>query len=654
MKNLWNAEEASKFKGDLPTRVYSSRVLGADPELVLHGGGNTSVKSVEKDFFGNDVDVLHIKGSGWDLGTIEEAGFAPVKMDVLLQLAQCADLTDTQMVREQRAAMLNPYAPSPSVEAILHAILPFKYVDHTHANAIVALTNNPDGEARVQEVFGKRVIVVPYVMPGFILAKTVAEIIEGQDWDGIEGMILMNHGIFTFHNDAKTSYDLMIKLVAEAEDYLLAKAGDYKATAEPSLDHLQIARIRKAVSKAKGAAQVGLLDSSNEAVGFANLPNAKEIATQGPLTPDHSIRTKRIPVFIDGDATEAVDQYVADYKSYFESCQEGETILDQAPKFAIIPNHGVMSFGNSEKDAKIISDIAKHTYDTIQLAEATGGWKALSAKDIFDVEYWELEQAKLKGAKAAGGGLQGKVALVTGSCAGIGFACAESLKEQGAVVYGADLSPEIIEAMDSIGANGRQLNLTDEAELSKLILEIIETHGGLDVVVSNVGIFTAGQYLEDLEQSNWDKAMAVNLTSHQILMRHVIPYLKEGIDSSIIMIGSRNVGAPGPGAASYSCSKAALTQLARVAALELAPKGVRVNVVHPDAVFDTKLWTQENLERSAARYNMTVEEYKTKNLLKTEIKSKDIGNAVALLSTAVFGKTTGAQFPVDGGNDRII
>ncbi|MBT3480594.1 MAG: SDR family oxidoreductase, partial [Opitutales bacterium] len=250
--------------------------------------------------------------------------------------------------------------------------------------------------------------------------------------------------------------------------------------------------------------------------------------------------------------------------------------------------------------------------------------------------------------------LQGKIALVSGSAAGIGLATATTLAEAGACVIGADINPEITDIMEGIGALGIAINLTDEPKVKAMIEQIIRTYGGLDIVVSNAGIFTAGAYLENLEQSNWDRSFQVNLTSHQVLLKHAIPFVKKGIDPAIILMGSRNVNAPGAGAASYSCAKAGLTQLCRVAALELAPDGVRVNIIHPDAVFDTKLWTKEALERSAERYGITVEQYKKRNLMKTEITSRSVGNVVVALASNVFGKTTGAQIPVDGGNDRII
>lgn len=657
MKSLWSDKEARKYKGELGKRVYTSRILGADPELVLHGGGNTSVKIREKDFFGDPVDVLYVKGSGWDLGTIENEGFAPVRMDTLLKLAEFDTLSDSEMVKQQRAGMLDPAAPNPSIEAILHAVIPQKFVDHTHANAIVALTNHKGGKKTIEEVFGDRVLVIPYVMPGFDLAKVVAKELAKVDPFELDGMILMNHGIFTMHDDPRKSYELMIQLVTQAEIYLAGKLGKSfklpEAKAEENL--LGLSEIRKGVSTLRGVPVITKLDQSKQAAGFASRSDIAKLATRGPLTPDHTIRTKRIPAVIGKDSGKSLEKFASDYAKYFDKYSDDETILPSDPRWAVWKDQGVISFGATGKEAGVIQDIVTHTWRTIQQTEAAfdGGWKALPANKLFEIEYWELEQAKLrKGGSAPT--QQGKVAIVTGSAAGIGFACAESLAEQGAKVIGIDLSPEIEDQMASIGGIGIVANLTQDEKVIEAVESAVRQFGGIDIVVSNAGIFTAGAYLENLEQSNWDKSMAVNLTSHQKLLKYTIPYLKNGIDPAIVLVGSRNVNAPGAGAASYSCAKAGLTQLCRVAALELAPFGVRCNIIHPDAVFDTKLWTPENLKRSAERYNMTVEEYKTRNLLKTEIKSKDVGNMVSAMASPLFGKTTGAQLPVDGGNDRVI
>ncbi len=658
MKSLWSDKEAKKFKGDLGKRVYTSRLLGANPELVLHGGGNTSVKTREKDFFGDPVEVLHVKGSGWDLGTIEAAGFAPVRMEALLKMAGLKELSDAEMVKQQRAAMLDPAAPNPSIEAILHAVIPQKFVDHTHANAVVALTNHKGGRATIEEVYGDRMVVIPYVMPGFVLALEVAKALKDIDPYAIDGLILMNHGIFTFHDDPKRSYELMIEHVTNAEIYLGQRTGKSFSlpTAKAEEDLPGLSEIRKRVSLLRGTPVIARLDQSPEAVGFSSREDVARLATRGPLTPDHTIRTKRVPAIIGKDIEKSLAKFAADYTRYFEKHNQGETMLTPDPRWAVWPGKGVISFGATEKEAGVIQDIVTHTWRTIQVTEAAfdGGWKALPAAKLFEIEYWELEQAKLKKAGAAPVH-QGKVAIVTGSAAGIGFACAETLAEQGAKVIGIDLSPEIEEQMASFGGIGIVANLTQDDKVIAAVEDAVRQFGGIDIVVSNAGIFTAGAYLENMEESNWDKSIAVNLTSHQKLLKYTIPFLKNGVDEpAIVIVGSRNVNAPGAGAASYSCAKAGVTQLCRVAALELAPFQVRCNIIHPDAVFDTKLWTPENLQRSAERYGMTVEEYKTRNLMKTEIKSKDVGRMVAAMASPLFGKTTGAQIPVDGGNDRVI
>ncbi|MCW0219699.1 MAG: bifunctional aldolase/short-chain dehydrogenase, partial [Prosthecobacter sp.] len=657
MQSLWNDTEAASIETDLlGQRVYTSRLLGRNPALVLHGGGNTSVKVTEKDYFGDDVDLCYVKGSGWDLGTIEREGFSPVRQDALVKMSKLATMSDADMVLQQRAAMTNPNAPAASIEAILHAILPFRFVDHSHANAISALTCNAEGEVRVKEVFGNRVIIVPYVMPGFILAKTVADLIAGRDLraEGIQGMVLLKHGLFTFDDDARKSYELHIEMVTMAEEYLATKSGGFQpALVETAEDLKALATLRQAVSKVRGFPQIARLNATPEAVGYASLPGAADFGTRGPLTPDHSIRTKRAPAFIGEDIATSVKQFADDYAAYFNHNASGHTMLDAAPRFALWPNKGVVSFGDTLKDAKIVADISESTAATVQLAEAVGGWEPLPEKDIFEIEYWELEQAKLRKGPARKVH-QGKVALVTGCAAGIGFAIAESLAEQGAQVVGLDIDKDIPEIMKKIGGIGIVVNLTEDQPVQEAIEFVVREFGGIDIVVSNAGIFPKNEHLDVMAQTDWDRTISINLTSHQKLMNKVIPFVKLGLDASIIFVGSRNFKAPGPGASAYSCSKAALTQLCRVASLELAPYRIRVNIVHPDAVFDTKLWTPEALQRSAERYGMTVDEYKTKNLMKVEIKSKDIGNMVSAMASPLFSKVTGAQIPVDGGNDRVI
>ena len=659
MKSLWNDNDAKKYnKSLLSKRVYTSRLLGQNSDLVLHGGGNTSVKIRKKDFFGNLSDYLYVKGSGCDLETIEEKDFSGCKMTALLKLSEFDSLSDTEMVDQCRSSMIDPNSSNPSIEAIVHAVIPYRFVDHTHADAVLSLTNSPKGKQNIIDVFGDKVIIVPYVMPGFDLAKEVKKQVLKADMKKVEGMILMNHGIFTFHDDAKKSYQLMIKLVTKAERFIKKSIGSKKSSkTKLSLpNNSDLSLIRKVVSEWRGCPVNSHFDSSQLAREFANLKNVKSVATRGPLTPDHVIRTKRIPLVIDSDIQKSIDNYAADYIKYFNKYSSKEmTMLDPAPRWAVFPGKGILTFGSNKKELNIVKDIVTHTVKTILKTElAFGGWKALNASKLFEIEYWELEQAKLKKAESKLLPHQGKVAIVTGSAAGIGFACAEALAVDGATVIGLDLSPDITSQMEKINGEGIVINLTDESKVKSTIDHIINSYGGIDIVVSNAGIFTAGAYIDEMNQSNWQKSMAVNLTSHQLFLKHSIPFLKNGVSSSIVLVGSRNVMAPGAGAASYSCAKAGLTQLCRVAALELAPHGVRCNIIHPDAVFDTKLWTPEALARSAERYGLTIDEYKTRNLMKTEIKSADVGKMVSLMNSDAFSKTTGSQISLDGGNDRVI
>ncbi len=656
MKSLWDDKEAAPFlDDDLALRVYTSRLLGREPNLVLHGGGNTSVKSRVANLFGEQDEILFVKGSGWDLATIEAPGFAPVKMDTLLKMAALDRLSDSEMVKGQRAAMTDPGAPNPSVEAILHALIPFKYVDHTHTDAVVTITNTPDGEARIRELYGERVLIVPYVMPGFVLAKKIHDMSQGLDWGSLDGMVLMNHGLFTFSDDARESYEQMIRLVSEAEAYLAANNAVITPQAAQSKEDLPtLAALRRAVGEARGGAVVARLDSDDSSIEFSNLTDVATLISRGPLTPDHVIRTKRTPMLLDKAPDEAVAAYSAEYQNYFERNTDGNlTCLNPAPCWTVWPGHGCVSFGRSLKEASIIADIKAHTLPAIRAAEALGGWNALPEKDIFELEYWELEQAKLGKAKSEPP-LQGKVALVTGAASGIGLACVEELHAQGAVVAALDRNPAIREQFSQPGILGLECDITDDAQIEQAVAETVRRFGGLDILVSNAGAFFASETIEEMADKSWDTSLAINLTSHQRLLKACAPYLKLGVDPAVVMIASKNVPAPGPGAAAYSVAKAGQTQLARVAALELGGAGVRVNTLHPDAVFDTAIWTPEVLAKRAEHYGLTVEQYKTKNVLKTEVRSRDVAALACAMAGPLFSRTTGAQVPIDGGNDRVI
>ncbi len=391
MKNLWSDEEAKNFQGDLALRVYTSNLLGRSDELVLHGGGNTSVKSVI-----DGEEILLVKGSGWDLVSIKEEGFAPVKLDVLKKMAQYETLSDTDMVSEQKAAMIDKTAPNPSVEAILHAIIPFKFVDHTHADAVVTMSNSKTGIQNIQKVF-PNFLIIPYVMPGFILAKKIYEMSKDIDWNKCEGIILHNHGIFTFDDDAKKSYDKMIEAVTKAEDFLNENAS-LELNENLQNKDFDVEKLKDLISKEKDFDVVVNINTSNLAKTYASKENLKEFACRGVLTPEHIIRTKRVPLIIEdyNSIESSINEFKSNYENYFNEFAKDEICLNKAPNYAVIKDFGVISFGKNEKEANIINDIVEHTMIAVLRADKLGGYESISLKDSFEMEYWELEQAKLK------------------------------------------------------------------------------------------------------------------------------------------------------------------------------------------------------------------------------------------------------------------
>ncbi|ADR34985.1 class II aldolase/adducin family protein [Sulfuricurvum kujiense DSM 16994] len=389
MTSLFDSCTAARFQNDpLAMRVYTSQLLGQSKELVLHGGGNTSVK----------IDnILYVKGSGWNLDTIEKPGFSPVNLDVLLEMATRESLSDTQMVAEQRAAMQDQSFPNPSIEAILHAIIPFDFVDHTHADAVVTLTNTPEGKMLVQKLYGENMLIIDYVMPGFELAKHIYAITRNIDWNTLSGMILMHHGVFTFDNDAARAYEKMIDIVTVAETYLsehvTLACGDCEGKGDPAI----AIAVGMEAAKLRGCDLYPLLIDSPRAQLFSILPNLEVLVKKGGLTPEHVIRIKPFPAIIDNDIAEGIAKFAQDYKAYFDANASSVHIcLDLAPRYAVIKGVGIVVLGKDEKESRIIADIVKHTITAILCAEQLGGWGSLSLSQMFEMEYWELEQAKLK------------------------------------------------------------------------------------------------------------------------------------------------------------------------------------------------------------------------------------------------------------------
>ena len=657
VKSLWNKDEAGRLQGDLALRVYSSRLLGRDRSLVLHGGGNTSVKIRERNVLGEEEEILYVKGSGWDLETIDAGGFSPVRCEHLRRLARLPSLPDPVMVNELVTHQTRAGAPVPSVEAILHAILPDRFVDHTHADAFITVSNSADGDERIAALYGARAVIVPYVMPGFDLARACAQALERSRGPHTIGMVLLHHGVFSFGESARQSYERMIELVGIAEEYLRGRgAWDVRGAAPaqaPRPSPTAIAQLRGAISGAAGAPMILTRRANPTCLGFAARGDLAEVAGQGPATPDHVLRTKRLPML-----GRDVDRYVARYREYFlahePAAKERKTMLDPAPRVVLDPGLGLCAAGRSARDADIVTEIYEHTIEIVQRATVLGGYLALPAADLFDVEYWDLEQAKLrKGGQVPP--FAGEIALVTGAASGIGRACVQSLLARGAAVVGVDKDPAVEGQPGGPGFLGLACDLTQESALAPILERAVDRFGGLDLLILNAGIFPGGRRIEDLPSAEWRRVMAINLDANQALLRECHPLLRLAPRGGrVVVIGSKNVPAPGPGAAAYSASKAALNQLARVAALEWGADHIRINSLHPNAVFDTGIWTPEILEERARSYGMSVEEYRRNNVLRTEVSSRDVAELAAELCGPLFAKTTGAQIPVDGGNDRVI
>jgi rhamnose utilization protein RhaD (predicted bifunctional aldolase and dehydrogenase)/NAD(P)-dependent dehydrogenase (short-subunit alcohol dehydrogenase family) len=677
MQSLWDDAEARGYQGELGLRVYTSRLLGRDRSLVLHGGGNTSVKLRQPNLFGEEEEVLYVKGSGWDLASIEEAGFAPLRLAAVCRLAELPALSDPQMVEQLSAQTLRAGAPPPSVEAILHAVLPQRFVDHTHADAVVTVTDTADGAERVREIYGDSVIVIPYVMPGFALARAVYERLAAGDAgperkQPLLGMVLLKHGIFSFGDTARESYERTIHLVGLAEDYLRARnawvldpadggdtavagdgAGGSHADSPSPGQAAAIAGLRRELSAAAGRPLVVTSRRDGRTLRFVRRPDLADVALQGPATPDHVLRTRRLPLL-----GRDVGAYAAAYRAWFvehaPAAPEPKTMLDPAPRIVLDPELGLLAAGRTAGEAAIAAELYQHTMDVIERADRLGGYRVLSAAELFEFEYWDLEQAKLRRAGNPPP-LTGEVALVTGAASGIGKACVEALLARGAAVAALDVDPRIAALFPLSAALGLVCDVTVEEQVAGALDAAVAAFGGLDLAILNAGIFPDSRDIAELALDEWRRVMAVNLDANLIVMRRCHALLRQAPRGGrVAVIGSKNVPAPGPGVAAYSASKAALLQLARVAALEWGRDGIRVNVVHPNAVFDTALWSEERLAARAAAYHQDVETYRKSNVLGVEVRSRDVAEVAVELCGPRFSRTTGAQIPVDGGNDRVI
>lgn len=677
MKNLFNEQEAQdiiKFyanegvNADLALRVYTSQLLGKNTKLVLHGGGNTSVKTTMKDILGNDVDVLCVKGSGWDLETIGPAGLPALRLKPLLELRQLAALSDEDMVNAQRCQLLDASASNPSIETLLHAFLPHKFIDHTHSNAILTLTNQPNSEALIHDVFGDQFAVVPYVMPGFELAKLAADIYESNP--NVLGLILLQHGIFTFANTAQDAYTRMIDAVTQAEDAIASRTVTALAQSTYEGNHLSASDIAPLI---RGACSANVARhqyrtmtvchrSSESIMQFVNGERLQEYSQVGVLTPDHIIRTKNFPLVlpfpsdsIDGYQViikDTLARYCDEYHQYFKqhNAQHNheKVELDPFPRIVLVPGVGMFALGETSKAANINADIYENTIASIIDAEQIGSYQALPAAELFKMEYWSLEQAKLK--KNVRKTFTGKVVVISGAAGAIGAATAKAFAQQGAEVALLDVNQASCEALAAdIGGNALTLtcDLLSEVSLQSAFQQICSTFGGIDIAILNVGKAFTGD-IATLEHATMQQSFELNFYAQQRMAQAAIAILKKQAAGGCLLFNvTKQALNPGSHFGPYGIAKSATLSLMRQYAIECASLGIRSNAVNPDRIRSGLLTDDFIKERAAAR-GVSEDEYMQGNLLRSEVLATDVAEAFVYLAQAE--STTAAILTVDGGN----
>ena len=664
--DLWNEAEAARLEpgGDpaMARRVYSARLIGAEPDLVMHGGGNVSLKSTASDVLGEVHEVLHIKGSGWDLATIEAPGLPAVKLAPLRALRALDRLSDEDMVDIQRANLMTQSSPNPSVEALLHAYLPARVVDHTHATAFLALANLPDAEAACAEIFGPRMAVVPYIMPGFALARRAAEIAEANP--RAEGLLLLNHGHFTWGETARESYERVIAHTNAVADWLAQRRSGPLYPAAPAPDPAPpLAELRGALAEAAGEdAPMPVMDlrAGDHLRGFLERPDIADLACRGVATPDHVIRTRGYPLLLDratqaagrGAIGRAVAGWTARYRAYFEAGNArhdgAKTMLSPVPAVAWLPGAGVVAMGRDARAARIIADIAEQNARVIAAGEAAGGFRPIGEADLFDMEYWSLEQAKL--GKAAPPPLAGRVVLITGAGGAIGRAIAAEFARLGATLMLTDRDEAALEAAHAAlgaGHDAVSADITERGTPARLIAACEARFGGLDILISNAGAAVTGEMIE-LADDALQASFELNFFAHQRLARAAAGlFRRHGRGGQMLFNVSKQAVNPGPGFGAYGLPKAATFFLVRQLALELGPEGVRVNGVNADRI-RSGLLTDEMIARRAAARETDAAGYLAGNLLGREVEARHVAEAFAMLARA--GRTTAHVMTVDGGN----
>ena len=679
MKSGWADKDAQDFiaryapKGvnaDLAVRTYTTRLLGSDPKMVLHGGGNTSVKTSVKDQLGEDVEVICIKGSGWEMGVIEPAGLPAVRLEPLRKLRKLDVLSDEDMVNYQRINLLDSTSPNPSVETLLHAFLPHKFIDHVHSTAVLALTDQPDNKALVHEVYGDRVAYVPYTIPGFALAKAVAEVFDKHP--KAEGLILLQHGIFTMGDTAEQAYGRMIEFVTMAEERLKLQRKTLvpgklpgKLASVPEIAPILRGAVAIEKNAMAGTAKRQILDFRTNAqiLAYVNGAELARYSQVGVVTPDHTIRTKNWPVIVPApeagkleawakDVHAAVDAYVARYHRYFETNNAKSAVkkkeLDPLPRVILVPGVGMFGIGASAKDAAIAADIAENAVAVITDAEAMGEYRSISEFDMFEVEYWSLEQAKL--GKSNEKPLSRQVAVITGGGSGIGAATALAFAKQGAEVALLDRDLDAAKAAaKKIGATALavECDVTDATSVRAAFDKVVSAFGGVDIVVSNAGAAWQGN-IGTVDDAILRKSFELNFFAHQSVAQNAVRIMQmQGTFGCLLFNTSKQAVNPGKDFGPYGLPKAATLFLVKQYALDHGKDGIRANAVNADRI-RTGLLTDDMVAKRSAARGVSEADYMAGNLLKREVTADDVADAFVYLATAA--KTTAAVITVDGGN----
>ena len=679
MESRWNDEIARALE-PLDLLVYGSRLVGAETSLAIWGGGNTSLKLTEPDLRGRPIPVLRVKGSGSDLKSVAGKDFPGVRLDDVRPLLERDDMGDQEMVDYLARCLQEPGSPRPSIETLLHGFLPFDAVIHTHADAIVALTNTERGHAVVEELFGKDAVSIPYRRPGFRLSREVAQAVR--DHPEARGVVLEKHGLITWGATPKEAYLGTIDLVTRAEARLGEAARGRRVFGAPTVPAPDAAT-RRRVAAAVAPGLRGLLgrerrvilrfDDGEDVLALASAPEAPRLTQIGPATPDHTIYSKRLPCFVplaepgSPDAVvaalrSAVDGFVRDYTACFEAHRfEGARLTDPYPRVILLPGLGMFTSAKDARTAGIVADIYHHTTWVLGAASAVGPYVSLTPAEAFGVEYWPLELFKLAQAPPEKE-LARRIALVTGGASGIGRAVARRLAREGAHVVVGDLdgegarrvAGEIVAEAGTARAVGVPMDVASEASVRAGVAAAVEAYGGLDIVVSNAGIAHSAP-IDRMALADWERSFAVNATGHFLVTREVLRVLEaQGLGGSLVYVATKNVMAPGKDFAAYSAAKAAEAQLAKVAAIEGGAHGIRANIVNPDAVFrDSRLWSDEIREERARAQGITVAEieefYRKRNLLGVSVLPDDVAEAVLFLASDRAAKTTGCTLTVDGG-----